>query len=144
MSKRIKVLGINDDRDTCQCCGRAGLKRVVWLSIDSGEPVHYGTSCAALTAGIRGNWTARRAEALAHEIAKREERLARRDRLRAMAQEMANSTGLPAYLGYSGHGFQTAADVLHVFGEQWRAVCEASETRWVDIRETFNPEGARA
>lgn len=41
------VLGINDDRDSCQCCGKTGLKRVVWIrNDDTGEVVHYGTTCA--------------------------------------------------------------------------------------------------
>jgi hypothetical protein len=34
MQKRVKVLGVNDDRSSCQCCGREGLKRVVWLEIE--------------------------------------------------------------------------------------------------------------
>jgi hypothetical protein len=144
MQKRIKVLGINDDRSSCQCCGREGLKRVVWLEIDGGEPVHYGTSCAALVAGIRGRWTARRADALASEIAKREERLARRDLQRVLAQEMANRTGLPAYVGYYGHGIEHASSVLTAFDHAWRELCERCETRWVRIDETFMPEAVQA
>lgn len=43
----IKVLGINSDRDTCDCCGKTNLAKVVWLEIDGGEPVAYGVNCAA-------------------------------------------------------------------------------------------------
>lgn len=41
--------GCNDEADTCSCCGRTGLKRVVWLEeADGGEAAPYGTTCAAL------------------------------------------------------------------------------------------------
>lgn len=46
------IKGINDEEDTCSCCGKTGLKRVVWLaavSVDGeeSEPMPLGTSCAA-------------------------------------------------------------------------------------------------
>ena len=31
MNNRFKVLGINDDRDFCEICGKVELKKVVWL-----------------------------------------------------------------------------------------------------------------
>jgi len=48
-----KVMGVNNDHDTCSCCGRTGLKRVVWLArvdVDGfvGTPEPVGTSCAAM------------------------------------------------------------------------------------------------
>lgn len=43
----IKVLGINDEKDFCQCCGKKGLKRVVWCELEDGDIVHYGTTCAS-------------------------------------------------------------------------------------------------
>ena len=55
--KKYRIVGINDDQDSCLCCGRTGLKRVVWmipLDVDGnadGTPEHYGTSCAARIAG---------------------------------------------------------------------------------------------
>lgn len=55
--KKYKIVGINDDMDTCMCCGKSGLKRVVWMvAIDpdgnpDGSPEHYGTTCAARIAG---------------------------------------------------------------------------------------------
>lgn len=42
----MKLLGINDDVTTCECCGRAGLKCTVVLATDGGE-VYYGRDCAA-------------------------------------------------------------------------------------------------
>lgn len=53
MPTEFKILGINDDQDTCQKCGKTHLKRVVWmveLTEDgewAGDPIHVGTSCAA-------------------------------------------------------------------------------------------------
>lgn len=46
-ANRFEVLGINDDRDTCECCGRSGLKRVVWIRDREADTVrHFGTTCA--------------------------------------------------------------------------------------------------
>lgn len=43
-----KLLGINDDVTTCECCGKSGLKKTVVIELgDCGSMVHYGTQCAA-------------------------------------------------------------------------------------------------
>jgi hypothetical protein len=45
---RFQVLAVNDKRDFCECCGKQGLKRVVWiLDTETGYEKHFGTSCAA-------------------------------------------------------------------------------------------------
>ena len=45
---RFEIKGINDDKDTCMCCGKEGLKKVVWIEdTETLEVGHYGTSCAA-------------------------------------------------------------------------------------------------
>jgi len=47
IQNRFKVLGVNDDRDFCECCGKQGLARVVWVEdIETGEIRHFGTTCA--------------------------------------------------------------------------------------------------
>jgi hypothetical protein len=44
---RFQILGINDDRDFCECCGKQGLKRVVWIQDNElSEVKHFGTVCA--------------------------------------------------------------------------------------------------
>lgn len=44
---RYQVLGISDDKDFCQCCGKTGLKRVVFIEdTETGEVQHFGTTCA--------------------------------------------------------------------------------------------------
>ena len=44
---RFQVLGVNDDRDFCECCGKRNLKKVVWIQDnESGDIKHFGTTCA--------------------------------------------------------------------------------------------------
>ena len=47
-SQRFIVRGVSDDADFCMCCGRTGLKRVVWIEdTETQEVRHFGTTCAA-------------------------------------------------------------------------------------------------
>lgn len=42
-----QVLGVSDDKDFCQCCGKVGLKRVVFIrDTETDEVRHFGTTCA--------------------------------------------------------------------------------------------------
>lgn len=44
---RFQVKGVNDERDTCECCGKTGLKRVVWIEdTETNEIKCFGTTCA--------------------------------------------------------------------------------------------------
>ena len=51
MKKSYIIKAVNSEVDTCFCCGRTDLKKVVWLAerIDGIEhdPSPYGTTCAA-------------------------------------------------------------------------------------------------
>lgn len=48
-SKRI--LGVNDDRSDCCCCGKSDLKKVVWIENTlTGEILHFGEKCATKAA----------------------------------------------------------------------------------------------
>ena len=53
-----QVKAINNDYDTCECCGKTNLQKVVWIvEVDSdgnetGDPVAYGTQCAAKKMGF--------------------------------------------------------------------------------------------
>ena len=57
MARQYRLVGCNDDFDTCACCGKTGLKRVMMLAPldpDGGvedEASPYGTSCAARLLG---------------------------------------------------------------------------------------------
>lgn len=49
--ERAKLLGIVDDTDTCECCGKRGLKRVAVIEMPDGRIVRYGTTCASYALG---------------------------------------------------------------------------------------------
>ncbi len=43
----FKVLGVTDERSSCDCCGRDGLKKVVAIqNVETGAVGYYGTTCA--------------------------------------------------------------------------------------------------
>lgn len=45
--KMIKVIGVNDEESFCECCGKEGLQKVVWLeNTETGEIKHFGVICA--------------------------------------------------------------------------------------------------
>lgn len=47
--KKIKVLGITNDFNKCDCCGKENLsKTVAILDIEMGVVMHFGTTCAAM------------------------------------------------------------------------------------------------
>lgn len=47
----VKLLGINNDVTTCECCGKTNLKRTAVLELPDGSIVHYGRDCAARKLG---------------------------------------------------------------------------------------------
>ena len=47
MTSKYNVLGITDELDYCEVCGKRGLKRVVVLqNCETGEEIHAGCDCA--------------------------------------------------------------------------------------------------
>lgn len=53
---RYQFLGVNDDRDFCECCGKVDLKRVVWIEdLEEGTIKHFGVVCAQNPAKAFGN-----------------------------------------------------------------------------------------
>jgi hypothetical protein len=53
MTTTFKILGINDEVTTCECCGKTNLKKTVVLSMNGEGEVHYGVNCAA--SALRGS-----------------------------------------------------------------------------------------
>ena len=44
---RFVIRGINDEQSVCSCCGKANLKRVVWIEdTETGDINHFGSVCA--------------------------------------------------------------------------------------------------
>lgn len=65
----MKIIGINDDVTTCECCGRTNLKCTVVLETDHGDQRHYGRDCAArATVGNNNSASVKSVEALAKGI----------------------------------------------------------------------------
>lgn len=50
-----RILGTDDSVNSCDCCGRTGLKFTVTIELESGEIVHYGQVCATRKDWIVGN-----------------------------------------------------------------------------------------
>ena len=46
-----RALGTTDAVTSCDCCGKSGLKLTVAIELDTGEVVHYGTTCASRNTG---------------------------------------------------------------------------------------------
>ena len=47
----MRFLGMTEEFDACDCCGKAPLKVTVAFETEDGEIVHYGTTCAARNTG---------------------------------------------------------------------------------------------
>lgn len=46
-ASRYSIVEVSDSKDFCQCCGKTGLKRVVFISdSETGEVRHFGSTCA--------------------------------------------------------------------------------------------------
>ncbi len=50
----MKLLGVTDERTTCDCCGKTHLKRTVALGTETGI-VYYGVNCAARALGKKSS-----------------------------------------------------------------------------------------
>lgn len=99
MSK-YRVLSVNDDKDFCGCCGKTGLKRVVFIeNIETGEVDHFGTTCATQPAKGFG---------LDSEIKREIQRFQAREK----------TLGYLAYHAYKKAGGQYIANAD---GHSWRA-----------------------
>lgn len=102
----MKLLGVTDERETCDCCGKRGLKRVVALEKKSGEVVYYGSNCAALALyGKKTPALAKRIDLEAQAIERERERLhasklARVATEKGIANYNYNRTRRPAELSY--------------------------------------------
>ena len=85
---RFEAVAITDERDSCDCCGRVGLKRVVVLDdSEAGDFVYYGTTCAARALRIN---TARPAGQIEKSVVARVE-AASKDRRRALGEEFKDA-----------------------------------------------------
>lgn len=62
MAQQYTLKGINNDSETCEQCGKTGLKRVMWLEILDAEGnqtdsvIPMGTCCGARALGFKGEF----------------------------------------------------------------------------------------
>lgn len=92
-----RALGIDDSISTCDCCGKTGLKFTVAMQLDSGDVVHYGSTCAGRNTGksspqIRAEITAEYARKRAAEFVRVES-----DAELSKRREIAAKFGLKPY-----------------------------------------------
>jgi hypothetical protein len=83
-----RILGITDEKDSCDCCGKSDLKSTVALELLDGSIVYYGTTCAGRAVGLKGKAASPQAV-----ISKLEDQIKRREMLnrrKAEAQREAD------------------------------------------------------
>ena len=62
MAQQYTLKGINSDTETCEKCGKTGLKRVMWLEVldeegnGTGSVIPMGTCCGAKSLGFKGQF----------------------------------------------------------------------------------------
>ena len=86
----MKIYGINSDSETCSCCGKTWLKKVVWIGEDDGDPAPYGVNCVAWLWGVKQTTKGRTEAAIENAML---------DQIRAAKSALINS--LPNYQGYA-------------------------------------------
>lgn len=112
----VKFLGNSDDVTTCECCGRKNLKSTVALSINDGEAVYFGVTCAARALAMEAKLV-RRASKAADEAKYQAEKTARQAKADAEfalwdAFLKAHGTGECVFTRIQSLGGYAAARVL--------------------------------
>ena len=91
MTKRYILKGINSDTETCEQCGKTGLKRVIWLEVldadgnQTGSTIPMGTCCGAKALGFKGEF--KNVEQVAQAVEQKQEREAAVTQAQKMAIE---------------------------------------------------------
>jgi predicted metal-binding protein len=99
-----KQLGTDDSVNTCDCCGKTGLKFTFAVELDSGEVVHYGSTCVTRHTGKTPAKIA--SEIAAHEAAEK-----------AIKEKMFRATA--EYAAYQAKWNE--ASKLGLIGKQFKA-----------------------
>ena len=113
----IKFLGTSDEVSTCDCCGRKDLKSTVALSIDDGEAVYFGVTCAARALAMDAKLV-RKASKAADDEKYRAEQAARRAKADAEFAKWdaflkTNGTGTCVFTRIASLGGYAAARALY-------------------------------
>jgi hypothetical protein len=102
------IIGVNSDKDFCECCGKQGISRVVWIeNILDGTVSHYGTTCAAkiISGGKKKIKTATyaAADAMLNALAVKYSYLPKKECDRAIGAELSKTNAAIMFAG-TGHG----------------------------------------
>jgi len=64
-----RLLGIDDEVEICENCGKRGLKRTMVIEPTDGDGgiLHVGTTCGEILTGCKGSWLMKRAEKVQRE-----------------------------------------------------------------------------
>jgi hypothetical protein len=63
----MKILGTDDSVNSCDCCGKSGLKHTVIVEVN-GEILHYGSTCATRHTGLKSGQIKKQIENIAESI----------------------------------------------------------------------------
>jgi hypothetical protein len=128
---RYRLVGVTDERDSCDCCGRTDLKRVVVLH-NGEDHVFFGSHCAARLLGKPVRDVNRQANA-AQRRREQTERTARH----AAQRETERIEALAA-------GFRADLDGINAYVMARAYVRFASDRQTIASRRTGLPERDRA
>lgn len=133
-----KILGITDERTTCECCGKEGLKRTIVIEFSS-EIRYYGTTCAAKALNFVNpeRYTSRNAESLVNDFGKREVARERRARAIESAQAQANKWGEPVSVLRKEGRYSTmlSSHYLAMNNPSWGYEVEVLQPQVVNVNE---------
>jgi hypothetical protein len=129
----FKIRGVNSDLDTCQCCGKINLKKVIWLDrLEEGEVIEtvaYGVNCAAraVRMGSTAVWSTavRRDEVREREELSQIHKVGGERSVRALVIESISQNGRTTILGYA-NGLKPAVEAWaaerwpqHIINVRW-------------------------
>ena len=104
-----KVLSITDDTDTCECCGKTNLKRVVVLDID-GSIVRYGVNCAARATQMKKTYTAKTAARFVSDFNAREDARQKFEQVKQAARNEATRMGCNVLVCHRDKSYYTVRE----------------------------------
>ncbi|MGL5719388.1 MAG: hypothetical protein ACRCYP_01135 [Alphaproteobacteria bacterium] len=131
--KKFALKGINDDTDSCSCCGRSGLKRVMWVvelnsnSEECSEAFHLGTSCGAKFLGFKQSKVNTKIKNFDSEVQQKRYKLLISHPAHKKAEDLRNQIYLlekkmgkrMSYSDRQKHPLQLQIDVLEQQAREW-------------------------
>jgi hypothetical protein len=121
---RFNVKAVNDDRDFCMCCGKSGLKKVVWIEdTETSQISHFGTTCASSPAKAFGLQQEIKKAIKDHEKAQKAQEKARKEQEEVILQAALNVAWKEARETYTGEMRRNPyhGEMVPVDSDAWHA-----------------------